>query len=110
MTREEEAIRRLSVYSSTNGSGLCTDEQHNEAKQIAIEAIEQTRWIPVSESLPEEDEWVLITFDDDIEIASLDDDGWCYSSVGNDDWIAEHPPVAWMPLPQPYKAESEDEE
>lgn len=68
----------------------------------------QTRWIPCSERLPEKDEWVLITFDNDIEIALLDDDGWCYSSVGNDDWIAEHPPVAWIPLPQPYKAESEE--
>lgn len=40
MTREE-AIRCLSVHSSTNGSGLCTDEQHYEAKQMAIQALEQ---------------------------------------------------------------------
>lgn len=40
MTREE-AIRCLSVHSSTNGSGLCTDKQHYEAKQIAIKALEQ---------------------------------------------------------------------
>lgn len=40
MTREE-AIRCLSVHSSTNGSGLCTDEQHYEAKQMAIKALEQ---------------------------------------------------------------------
>lgn len=37
----EEAIRYLSVHSSTNGSGLCTDEQHYEAKQMAIKALEQ---------------------------------------------------------------------
>ena len=37
----EEAIRCLSVHSSTNGSGLCTDEQHYEAKQMAIKALEQ---------------------------------------------------------------------
>ena len=72
-----------------------------------IKALEQTRWIPCSERLPEEDEWVLITYDNEIEIALLDDDGWCYSAVGDDDWIAEHPPIAWMPLPQPY-AESEE--
>jgi hypothetical protein len=42
MTREE-AIRCLSVYSSTNGSGLCTDEQHYEAKQIAIKALEHPK-------------------------------------------------------------------
>lgn len=40
MTREE-AIRCLSVYSSTNGSGLCTDKQHYEAKQMAIQALSQ---------------------------------------------------------------------
>lgn len=40
MTREE-AIHCLSVHSSTNGSGLCTDEQHYEAKQMAIRALEQ---------------------------------------------------------------------
>ena len=37
----EEAIRCLSVHSSTNGSGLCTDKQHYEAKQMAIKALEQ---------------------------------------------------------------------
>ena len=40
MTREE-AKHYLSVPSSTNGSGRCTDEQHYEAKQIAIKALEQ---------------------------------------------------------------------
>ena len=37
----EEVIRCLRVHSSTNGSGLCTDKQHYEAKQIAIEALKQ---------------------------------------------------------------------
>lgn len=40
MTRDE-AIRCLSVHSSTNGSGLCTDQQHYEAKQMAINALER---------------------------------------------------------------------
>ena len=40
MTREE-AIRCLGVHSSTNGSGLCTDEQHYKAKQMAIQALSQ---------------------------------------------------------------------
>lgn len=40
MTREE-AIRCLNVHSSTNGSGLCTDKQHYEAKQMAINALER---------------------------------------------------------------------
>lgn len=39
----EEAIRCLSVHSSTNGSGLCTDKQHYEAKQMGIEAIKMLK-------------------------------------------------------------------
>ena len=33
----EEAINHLGNYSSTNGSGLTTDKQHNEAKRVAID-------------------------------------------------------------------------
>lgn len=40
MTREE-AIHHLYTYSSTNGSGQTTDEQHNEAKRMAIKALEK---------------------------------------------------------------------
>lgn len=37
----EEAIVKLEVYSSTNGSGLCTSAEHLEAKKIAIKALEK---------------------------------------------------------------------
>lgn len=37
----EKAIRMLSVHSSTNGSGQCTDEEHKAAKEIAIKALEK---------------------------------------------------------------------
>lgn len=36
-----EAIRVLGVCSSINGSGLCSQEQHNKAKMIGISAIEK---------------------------------------------------------------------
>ena len=36
-----EAIMVLGVCSSINGSGLCSQEQHNEAKRIGISAIEK---------------------------------------------------------------------
>ena len=35
----DEAINHLGNYSSTNGSGLTTDEQHNEAKRVAIDTM-----------------------------------------------------------------------
>ena len=59
MTREE-AKHYLSVPSSTNGSGRCTDEQHYEAKQIAIKALEQE---PKIEQLRAEVERATIEMD-----------------------------------------------
>ncbi len=38
---EKEAAKHLLTYSTTMGSGQTTDEQHNEAKRIAIKALEQ---------------------------------------------------------------------
>lgn len=72
------------------------------------QALEQTRWIPVSERLPVSDEDVLVTNGKGIYIGWIDltDKKWrvdCSSEYFMEDIIA------WMPLPQPYKAESEDE-
>lgn len=61
MTREE-AIKHLETYSTTNGSGQTTQAQHEEAKQMAIEALEQeSKWTPVSERLPKEGKEVLVS-------------------------------------------------
>lgn len=101
-----EAINHLQTHSTTNGSGMTTDKQHEEAKRIAIEALEQRMWIPVSERLPKPR----------IDV-------WCYSDMGQMvGYYEEHVKTwygrdclelmvtAWMPLPEPYKAESEDKE
>ena len=37
----EEAIVKLEVHSSTNGSGQCTSEEHQKAKILAIKALEK---------------------------------------------------------------------
>jgi hypothetical protein len=69
--------------------------------------IEPNKWIPVSERLPEEDgEYLATIYDMDenheyMDIAELENGKWCYKS-----YILVK---AWMPLPQPYKAESEEE-
>lgn len=60
-------------------------------------------WIPVSERLPEEDGCYLVTTtgtnNDIIDIAYYTDGIWHKASRIK----------AWMPLPEPYKAESEEE-
>lgn len=44
----EEAIRHLGTYSSTMGSGLTTQEQHEEAKKMGIEALKRGPYFTIS--------------------------------------------------------------
>lgn len=61
----------------------------------------KSEWIPVSERLPEWGERVLtIDNDGDYEINHIMDDEY-------DEWFYDYDIIAWMPLPEPYKAESE---
>ena len=68
------------------------------ALRMAEEALEKTRWIPVSERLPEEDGCYLVTTtgtnNDIIDIAYYTDGIWHKASRIK----------VWMPLPQPYRA------
>ena len=67
----------------------------------------KSRWIPCSERLPEDGQTVLIQYvdrhdDKEITIAV----GWMNGALYSwDDRITGNPDaVAWMPLPEPYKA------
>lgn len=77
-------------------------EQHYEAKQMSIKALEQTRWISVNERLPEEGLTVLTYGENgDYEVNWLDFDGkWFWEDVDV---------VAWMPLPPCYKPQESEE-
>lgn len=116
MTREE-AIKVLNMVES---HGLA-----DEAKKIAIEALEQTRWIPASEEGPERDGRYLVTFKNHFIYMAFyafdlyEADSYAFENKrGISGWYGydeeygyyEHDDViAWMPLPQPYKGESEDD-
>ena len=108
MTREE-AIKMLRGMKAENLNlaNLYTKDRYN-ALDMAIKALEQepsssenpNKWIPVSERLPEKDDLYLICFDDgEYDLVYFSKGAFSYSGV-----------IAWMPLPEPYKAESEVEE
>ncbi len=86
----------------------------------AIEALEQTRWIPVSERLPENGDTYLVTIEYNGEVIGVDaasyspvegyiDKHWDTFNDWKEDDDACYHVTAWMALP-PYKVESEEEE
>ena len=107
MTREE-AIKGLTSLVEVRRKyvGMQTMKDEIECLEMAIKALEQEpKWIPVSERLPEKYTYTL----------------WCASSgyVRSDYFNGEvwedakkycYEVIAWMPLPEPYKAESENKE
>lgn len=97
-----------------------------EAIGIAIKALEQTRWIPCAERLPEEHEWIGTkafgtTISDEVYVTFESPKGERFAKhlrfqngmVSNavqreiDAFHKGSVPVAWMPLQEPYKKEAE---
>lgn len=97
---DPEEVERLNDFEKTQSYGLLK-KLHDER--------DKHRWIPVTERLPEDDRFSMVTvngiykntaFCDAIEIASYyDDEGWVLESYP--EW--DNPNViAWQPLPAPY--------
>ncbi len=88
-------------YWEDDGYGYATSEcqRITTALDEAIERLEQTKWISVSERLPEEAGMYLCSYDDD-------DVGTSYFDIRINEFNMLHEQVtAWMYLPEPYNSE-----
>lgn len=104
-------IKRLGIKNETY---LLQAERvlYQQIKDMPSVEPQEPRWIPTSERLPKEDADVLVTLRCGLigimqkKLADDDNGEPCY--IWQDFEGEEHEVVAWMPLPQPYKAESEN--
>lgn len=112
----DEAIEALRKLQRTS-SGL----SHYDCLNKAIEALQATRWIPVTERLPEICERDVngnITFSEKVWVCQKYGDGFVwqttdqYTTNNGGGWLSEIPfddptecckVIAWMPLPEPYE-------
>ena len=110
MTRKEAAEKLKSLWYFLINNDY--PKKDLDALKIAIKTLEQApKWIPVSERLPEDGEEVLCFLGSEEMAVLFRRNDW-----GQDEWVdggfasGSYDVVAWMPLPKPYKAESEEKE
>lgn len=137
MTREEALSRAIMTHIYFQAH-FCKSKEAVNNTQAIIDTLEQiereTRWIPVSERLPDNTDPVSITWvnhDPESYYADIKDKPftatghycngrWWWYSVTCQDYLDEYgrcdvdamddaiEVTAWMPLLEPYKAESEE--
>lgn len=93
---------------------MCIEVLNGMADTIAEleRKLAEREWIPCSERLPQKREEVIYSLDSDIVSTGFMDDRDCNGEKAELHWkdlesrvIIE--PQAWMPLPKPYREESE---
>jgi hypothetical protein len=102
-----------------------TKEEYEEFLDMAIKSLEQPSWIPVTERLPEANGRYVVTRElnacgalwNRVYIVNYSDlmglkseRIWWNGNVGKSDFERFDDVLAWQPLPQPYNAESEEDE
>ena len=125
MTKEEATrVLKLERDSWSANPNLKVDQRLYDAFDVAIKALEQTRWIPVSERLPEKDGEYLVAvrsfcgLPSYIDVLNFATDlhkvyaynfpehkcgFWEYDAEWGCDEVDDV--MAWMPLPEEYKEE-----
>lgn len=104
-SKKDDLVARLAEYENT---GL----EPREVLQLKKNAV---RWIPVTERLPDPESYILVSFENfslpDIATYRVDEDGSGAFYPGDEDYTYLSAGVfvnAWMPLPEAYKAEMEE--
>ena len=101
-----DAIRELesSEDFSFNNGLICA--MNNVAE---LPSVQEQRWIPVTERLPNGQEEVIVSCHDTSGDGSFDYTSSGWTTTDGEYWIVDneinHFVVAWCPLPEPYKGE-----
>jgi hypothetical protein len=90
------------------------DREIYQSSKMIIDLLNQTEWIPVTERLPDREEYIannglFIVSDGERSYSEYFDiyDKKCFGKPTMYGFRVDRVVAAWMPLPQPYKAESE---
>ena len=100
---KELTLSEVETYANEHNYVLWTDEMSEKALALIKADRERPKgeWIPVSERVPEIGQRVIATIEtlDGLQVRET-----IYDKYG---FLCGHG-IAWQPLPEPYKAESED--
>lgn len=100
-----ELRQLLAMCKFVDQYGDCIDaDPYFNAVETAIESLNETRWIPVNEKLPEKSGWYLITTYGYEHVVDM---FWYYHESNQWNGLPDlEKVVAWMPLPTPYERNS----
>ena len=103
-----EAMEKLAEFEEKEKCGEWLDAI--ELAKIAI-ALQSQKWIPASERLPEDESYILVSFENSTmpDIARYEENNEGGTFYPGDDEVSYSNyglfVNAWMPLPEPYKGE-----
>jgi len=98
---EAAYILKNAAFLASERTGIIVQK----AVDMAVNALEKTQWVPVSERLPEEDGEYLVCGEGKVWICGF---LTLYYVRGWDNDVRNPRVIAWMPLPEPYER-GEDE-